>query len=289
MSLTHNILVVDDDAMMRLLATQALEASGFNVAEASGGMKALEYIKEQKPDLILLDVTMPEVDGFFVCRELRQSEDTKNIPVIMLTALDDVKSIGNAYEAGATDFIIKPINWHILVQRVNYVLRASAAFSALRTSQARLEHAQRIAHLGHWEWDIDRDNIHGSDEAYRIFGSEPGTAITSTIFANSIPADDIERLNRGLRQLIKDRISFSLEYRVKRPNGEIRIVQQQAEIFAVMRKTGAENYWNHPRYHHRKTNRRTYSATGVLRQPHWVAESSHVSRTSNERLGTCGT
>lgn len=236
MSATHNILVVDDDAMMRLLAGQALEASGFNVAKATGGKEALEYIKGQKPDLILLDVTMPDFDGFAVCRELRNCDDTKNIPVIMLTALDDVKSIGSAYEAGATDFIIKPINWHILVQRVIYVLRASAAFSALRTSQARLEHAQRIAHLGHWEWDIERDSIHGSDEAYRIFGIEPGTTITSTIFANSIPADDIERLNRGLRQLINDRISFSLEYRVKRPNGESRIVQQQAEISAVSGK-----------------------------------------------------
>ncbi len=236
MSATHNILVVDDDAMMRLLAGQALEASGFNVAKATGGKEALDYVKRHTPDLILLDVTMPDFDGFAVCRELRNCDDTKNIPVIMLTALDDVKSIGSAYEAGATDFIIKPINWHILVQRVIYVLRASAAFSALRTSQARLEHAQRIAHLGHWEWDIERDSIHGSDEAYRIFGIEPGTTITSTIFANSIPADDIERLNRGLRQLINDRISFSLEYRVKRPNGESRIVQQQAEISAVSGK-----------------------------------------------------
>ena len=233
MSAKHNILVVDDDAMMRLLAGQALEASGFNVAEAAGGKEALEYVKQEKPDLILLDVTMPEFDGFYVCHELRKAEETKNIPVIMLTALDDVKSIGNAYEAGATDFIIKPINWHILTQRVNYVLRASEAFDALRTSQTRLEHAQRIAHLGHWEWDLARDSIHGSDEAYRIFGIESGTAISSHLLKNSIPADDAQRLKRGLRRLIKNRVSYSIEYRVIRPGGEVRIVQQQAEISAA--------------------------------------------------------
>ncbi len=236
MSARFNILIVDDDPMMRLLAGQALEASDFNVVEAAGGKEALESVKLQTPDLILLDVTMPEIDGFFVCRELRKTEKTKNIPVIMLTALDDVKSIGNAYEAGATDFIIKPINWHILVQRVNYVLRASEAFRDLRTSQARLEHAQRIAHLGHWEWDVERDSIHGSDEAFRIFGIEPGTAISSILFENAIPADDALRLKRGLRRLIRDRVTFLLEHRVIRPGGEIRIVQQQAEISAATGK-----------------------------------------------------
>ena len=93
MSTKYHILVVDDDPMMRLLAAQALDASGFNVVEAVGGKDALECVKQQIPDLILLDVTMPEIDGFFVCRELRKSETTKNIPVIMLTALE----IGRAH------------------------------------------------------------------------------------------------------------------------------------------------------------------------------------------------
>jgi diguanylate cyclase (GGDEF)-like protein/PAS domain S-box-containing protein len=236
MNMAQNILVVDDDAMMRLLVSQALAASGFNVVTASGGNDALACVKQKKPGLILLDVTMPDVDGFSVCRELRKIEDFKNIPVIMLTSLDDVKSIGSAYEAGATDFIIKPINWHILVQRVNYVLRASEAFSALRTSQSRLEHAQRIAHLGHWEWDIERDIIHGSDEAYRIFGIEPGTTLNSPSIANAIPADDVDRITSGMRQLIKHGISLSLEHRVQRANGEFRVVQQQAEIFSFIGK-----------------------------------------------------
>ena len=236
MSATHNILVVDDDSMMRLLASQALDASGYAVTQASGGKEALDCVARKKPHLILLDVTMPDFDGFAVCRALRETDDTKNIPVIMLTALDDVKSIGRAYEAGATDFIIKPINWHILVQRVNYVLRASEAFSALRTSQSRLEHAQRIAHLGHWEWDIESDLIQGSDEAYRIFGIAPGTPLDSTRVSNTIPAEDVERIAGGMRQLIKYGVSFSLEHRVQHSNGEYRVVQQQAEVFAF---TGA--------------------------------------------------
>ena len=164
MKKSPHILIVDDDPMMRLMSREALAAAGFDVCEAQDGQHAMTQIATRSPDLILLDVTMPIQDGFSVCKQLRSMDVTKHIPVVMLTSLDDVESIGNAYEAGATDFILKPINWHILVQRVHSVLRASDAFSELRTSQSRLMHAQRIAQLGNWEWDLESDTIHASDE-----------------------------------------------------------------------------------------------------------------------------
>ena len=231
MTAPYYVLIVDDDQMMRLLSRQAMMTSGFEVSEVEDGLQALASIKQRKPDLVLLDVTMPNLDGFAVCRELRKDDDTQRIPVIMLTGLDDVQSISSAYEAGATDFIIKPINWHILIQRVQQVLRASETFSALRTSQARLEHAQRIAHLGNWEWDIDSDIIHGSDEACRILGIEPGTDLTSPQIAAAIPTEDYARIENGIRQLVRHGVSFYLEHQIQRSNGDIRIVQQQAEIF----------------------------------------------------------
>ena len=94
----------------------------------------------------------------------------------MLTGLDDVESIDRAYEVGATDFISKPINWGILSHRVRYILRASQAFSDLAKNRAGLESAQRIARLGSWEWDLPRDQVHWSDETYRILGLTPGAA-----------------------------------------------------------------------------------------------------------------
>ncbi len=231
MTTPYYVLIVDDDQMMRLLSRQAMMASGFEVAEAEDGLQALDSIKQRKPDLVLLDVTMPNLDGFAVCRELSKNEDTQRIPVIMLTGLEDAQSISSAYEAGATDFIIKPINWHILIQRVQQVLRASEASSALRTSQARLEHAQRIAHLGNWEWDTDSDIIHGSDEACRIFGIEPGLKLTLSLVEAAIPTEDYARVTNGIRQLVKYGVSLFLEHQIRRPNGDIRIAQQQAEIF----------------------------------------------------------
>jgi diguanylate cyclase (GGDEF)-like protein/PAS domain S-box-containing protein len=121
------ILVVDDDPMMRLIASEILEQDGFSVAEAESGEEALQQFVATGADLVLLDVIMPGWDGFTTCEQLRQTPAGSQTPIVMMTGLDDEASIQHAYNAGATDFIVKPINRPILVQRVRYVLRASAA------------------------------------------------------------------------------------------------------------------------------------------------------------------
>src|ERR1041384_49176 len=90
-------LIVDDDAMMRLLIRQALERSGFLCHEAINGVAALEKFPELQPDILLLDVMMPEMDGYEACTRLRQRPDGAMVPVLMLTGLDDLESINRAY------------------------------------------------------------------------------------------------------------------------------------------------------------------------------------------------
>ncbi len=121
------ILVVDDDPMMRLIAREILEQDGFTVREADNGQEALRQFAATGADLILLDVIMPGWDGFATCGRLRQAPVGAWTPIVMMTGLDDAQSIQRAYDVGATDFIVKPIIGPILVQRVRYVLRASAA------------------------------------------------------------------------------------------------------------------------------------------------------------------
>ena len=118
-------LVIDDDPFMRLLAREALEQAGLRVEEAGDGAAGLAAIQELRPDIVLLDVAMPGLDGLAVCRALRKLPGGKLIPVLMLTGLDDTNSIEQAYEAGATDFITKPVNAAILGHRVKYILSAS--------------------------------------------------------------------------------------------------------------------------------------------------------------------
>jgi len=137
-TLEATILIVDDDLVVRSLMRAALEDGGFIVVEASDGLEALRLCAERRPDLVVTDVVMPGMDGFELCRELRRHEEWAYVPLLMTTSLDDETSITRAYEAGATDFIAKPIQWMILNHRVRYMLRASRAAADLRENQERL-------------------------------------------------------------------------------------------------------------------------------------------------------
>ncbi|MGK5063677.1 putative bifunctional diguanylate cyclase/phosphodiesterase [Janthinobacterium sp. LB3P112] len=130
------VLVADDDPVMRLLMRQMLTQVGLDVIEAEDGVQALASYKHSGPDLIMLDVDMPALDGFAVCREIRLQEVGGTVPIIMVTGDDELDAVTRAYEVGATDFISKPINWPILGHRALYVLRASDAIARLRIADA---------------------------------------------------------------------------------------------------------------------------------------------------------
>ena len=132
-----SVLIVDDEESIRKVARLTLELAEFSVFEAEDGLKAVELLRELKPDLILLDVMLPGLDGIGVCRELRKMPGREGIPVLMITGLDDIESIIKAYAAGATDFITKPLNWVILGHRLLYMLRASETFSELMMSETK--------------------------------------------------------------------------------------------------------------------------------------------------------
>jgi two-component system cell cycle response regulator len=117
------VLVVDDDPMNVKFFEALLKKEGFSTGTASNGFEALESVKEKKPDLILLDVMMPEVGGFEVTRQLKKDTKTRNIPIVLITALDspEDKSLGMA--AGADEFLNKPVNKAELLARVRSLLK----------------------------------------------------------------------------------------------------------------------------------------------------------------------
>jgi len=131
-------LAVDDDRGARLIVCSLLEESGFKVEQASNGIEALDAFERFKPSIVLLDVVMPEMDGFAVCREIRnRSGKGRHVPVLMMTGLDDIDSINRAYDAGATDFITKPVNWTIFHHRLRYIWRSSLVSDDLRKSERK--------------------------------------------------------------------------------------------------------------------------------------------------------
>ena len=145
LSRTASILVVDDDPVVRSLMRATLENDNFEVIEAGDGVEGCQLYEEHRPDLLLVDVIMPRMDGFELCRELRGRLASAYVPIVVATGLDDVPSIARAYDAGATDFIPKPVNWLVLNHRVRYILRASRAFQELRRNQEHLIAAKEAA------------------------------------------------------------------------------------------------------------------------------------------------
>jgi signal transduction histidine kinase len=127
----------------RVLVEESLSEAGFETAEAEDGALGLTASRELLPDLIILDVIMPEIDGFDVCRTLRRDPQTMHIPILMVTGLEDEQSIEKGFEAGATNFLTKPINWAILGHHIRYLLRSSGIERELRTAKLAAEAASR--------------------------------------------------------------------------------------------------------------------------------------------------
>ncbi len=108
--MANKILVADDEPSIVRVLEYRLRHNGYEVAVARDGKNCLEKIREEKPDLILLDVAMPELDGFEVCKRLKENDETKDIPVIMLTVLATEEDLSQGLERGATCFMSKPFN-----------------------------------------------------------------------------------------------------------------------------------------------------------------------------------
>jgi len=119
------VLITDDDNALRSLLVMALKAEGYEIEEAINGEECLVKYARLQPDLVLLDALMPEMDGFSCCQHIRALPDRPQIPILMITFLDDRESIDQAFQAGATDYITKPIHWSVLRQRVRYLLASS--------------------------------------------------------------------------------------------------------------------------------------------------------------------
>jgi adenylate cyclase len=132
------ILVVDDTLRNVKLLADLLAVKGYEVVTASSGQEALDKIEAEQPDLVLLDVVMPEMSGYEVCRKIREIPETRMLPVVMVTALDPAEERIKGIEAGADDFLTKPINQAELLARVRSLLRVKELYDTVQSQAAEL-------------------------------------------------------------------------------------------------------------------------------------------------------
>ncbi len=231
------VLLVDDDEVNLMLTAIALRERGFEVFEAGDGAAALDRLDRVAPDIIVLDALMPGMDGFEACRHLRQRSGYAQIPVLMLTGLDDDASIERAYSAGATDFFVKSTQWSLLAGRLRYLLRAARTRVELERSKFRLARAQDLARMGSFDWrrgpvgadDRGLGQLWLSPEALRVLGRNVGERLDVRALLRMVGRSQRRGLIRMLSEVVAHNAVLATDVSVNLYDGRPRIIHVEAE------------------------------------------------------------
>jgi len=225
------LLLVDDDEVNLMLTAIALRDRGFEVAEVTSGEDALAALRAGAPDIVVLDALMPGMDGFQTCQALRAMPGYAQMPVLMLTGLDDDASITRAYRAGATDFYVKSTQWSLLSGRLRYMLRASRTRIELERSKFKLARAQDLARMGSFDWrrGARLGHLWLSAEALRVFGRTADERIELRALLRMVGSPQRRGLMRMLNEVVAHNAVLATDVSVTLFDGRQRVVHVEAE------------------------------------------------------------
>jgi len=231
------VVVIDDDPLFLLATVKSLASAGMVCHTATTGDAGLQLIRECRPEIVLLDILLNGQDGFAICREIRRSWSPEELPVIMITGLEDMKPIKTAYESGASDFLAKPLHWAHLPYRISHVLQANRDITKrklvearLLDSQARLQRAERVANFGHWQLHLDEQVVFASDGARVIYGLVGVVWPIQLVRELPIP-EHRPILDAALADLVDHQQPYNVEFRIKRTiDGQVRDIHSIAEF-----------------------------------------------------------
>ncbi len=201
------ILVAEDDAITRVITVKTLENIGYRVISANNGQQAIDVCYKERPQLILMDGAMPEIDGFEACQHIKQATDEsiKNIPIIIVTALEEDEAIDRAFKAGAEDYIAKPVNWHILEHRLNVLIKKIQAEKSLRENEERFHAIADSANDAIISINYLGNVIFWNQAASRVFGYSE-VEIMNKPLTILIPDDSVDKHNQGLESCNKSEV-----------------------------------------------------------------------------------
>lgn len=219
-------------ASTRMLVHAMLSKEGYRVLQASNGAEGVEVFEDERPDVVLLDVMMPIMDGFEACQRMRLADRDDGTPIIMLTGADDISAISQAFDSGATDFITKPINWPLLIQRVRYALRAGALMREVRQNRLREAAAQRVAKLGFWVWEPESQQVQFSEHASQLLQTSIPTYCPISYLESLAHPDDRDRMRRAFRAAELSGGRIDLEVRI--------IASEDEQIIRLIGERGTE-------------------------------------------------
>ena len=224
------VLLIDDDQTLHIWANRHLPNAGFKLISCYDGKEGIEAFKEYAPNIVMIDIEMPLMDGITACREIRKYSNDKNVPIAMMTVTENEEKIAQSYAAGATEFIRKPINWEILIHRLQYMMKASDTLHKLAQSELRLSKAKQMARLGDWEMQVNSKVLHWSDEIYCLVGLRKQEFTPDTQnFWNFIHPDDTQYVGKQIRKAVRTKAAATIEFRVITSKQQERFVSQHIE------------------------------------------------------------
>ncbi len=227
------ILNVDDSEAKRYVTSRTLRNAGFDVVEATTGQDCLEIAHSEHPDLIVLDVLLPDLHGFEVCHRLKSDPRTKGIPVLHLSASftrpeDRVKG----FDQGADAYMSQPVDPSEFVATIKSLLRMVDAERQLRDSQERFDLAQQKVSLGSWEWNIATDQITWSNSLANLHGIENFESFPSfDKWLQLVHPDDRDRVQSAMNSALAGEKDYDVEFRSLRPDGTTRWIAARAALF----------------------------------------------------------
>jgi len=224
------ILVADDNHESLKLLAAILSAAGYQVRPADSGDLALASATSQPPDLIMLDIRMPDPDGIEVFRRLQANPKTADVPVILMSAVAEVPERVEGLELGAIDYIAKPFEPRELLARVANRLEMVCLRRQVQQSQERLIRVQKLAHIGNWEWNIQTGALYWEQENYRIFELPPETVPSVEAFLGSVHPDDLEMVKQSMSDALERQKPYDLDMRIRCPDGTEKVVQAYGEV-----------------------------------------------------------
>ena len=220
-------LVVDDEATQLMLSRAALERVGFSVETADDPQAALVLADKIHFDVVFMDVDMPDMDGYALCSLMRSRPQTRYVPIVMVTGREDMDSIDQAYAAGATDFIAKPINWALLGHRARYILRSGNLVRDLVASEEKFRLITENISDFISMLDLDGTRIYNSPSFRRLFG---GTDLTGTDSFAEIHPEDREAIRRILRETATTGAGSAAKYRLLLQDGSVRYIESEGSV-----------------------------------------------------------
>lgn len=224
----ETILLVDDDPAFRQLTASALRIAGFSVREVANGVEALVQLRDSPPNIILLDALMDGMDGFEVCHRVRNQFGGEQIPILMVTGLNDLKSVHKAFDSGATGFITKPVNYAVLIHQIRFQLRVTRDARKLKESQERLTMAQHIARLGYWRWDTRNGTFEISNQLAHLYGIDISQGLsTLDEYLALVQGEDRDLVKYNIEAALDNDPLHAVDYRILTRNGTILIVHQE--------------------------------------------------------------